>query len=623
MASEIKVDTISEKTSAGGVTIDGLLIKDGGISGDVSLIGTTPTFTIGDAGAEDAALVFDGNAQDYYIALDDSADDLLIGLGSTVGTTPAIAIDENLKVNIPVTTASTSASTGSLTTGGGAGIGADLYVGDDVYLITDSAVLGFGADKDTTLTHTDGTGLTLNSTNKLCFNDASQYIQGSSNAILALGATDEIDLTATAVDLNGTLDVSGNSQFSGTITVGVDNTGLDVKLFGATSGSYMLWDESVDDLNLIASGLGVVSAKDLGTGIHVRTSDSGASVHADAGELVLEAGGAHVGLSMLCDTNMKGTIYFGDSGDNDIGKIDYNHSGDSMQFTTAATERMRLDGGGKMLIGTTSTNLVAGNTAGIAFGTNESGTDSVGGAQFSRDGGMAVAINRLSDDGALQVLYQAGSLEGTISVSGSTVAYGTFCGTHWSRLSDNSKPTILRGTVMESIATMMDWYQAASDVAESTDGDGNVTPAHQVKENVTLPDGKSVGDSVTFTSGGEEYTGVYVKEDNEQLPMCKISNTADSKAVYGVFMAWDDTDDGLDGDVNDMNIASLGAFVVRVHSGETVAIGDYLQSKGDGTAKVQADDIMRASTIAKVTSTTKTITHGDGSYCVPCTLHCG
>ena len=59
MASEIKVDTISEKTSAGGVTIDGLLIKDGGISGDVSLIGTTPTFTIGDAGAEDAALVFE------------------------------------------------------------------------------------------------------------------------------------------------------------------------------------------------------------------------------------------------------------------------------------------------------------------------------------------------------------------------------------------------------------------------------------------------------------------------------------------------------------------------------------------------------------------------------------
>jgi len=181
--------------------------------GTVQIDGSTPKITVGNATAEDATILFDGNAQDFYIALDDSADDLLIGKGSTVGTTPAIAIDENLKVNIPVTTASTSASTGSLTTGGGAGIGADLYVGDDVYLITDSAVLGFGADKDTLLTHTDGTGLTLNSTNKLCFNDTSQFIQGISATVLGLGATDEIDLTATTVDLNGTLNVSGVATF--------------------------------------------------------------------------------------------------------------------------------------------------------------------------------------------------------------------------------------------------------------------------------------------------------------------------------------------------------------------------------------------------------------------------
>ena len=33
----------------------------------------------------------------------------------------------------------------------------------------------------------DGTGLTLNSTNKLCFNDASQFIQGISATVLGLG----------------------------------------------------------------------------------------------------------------------------------------------------------------------------------------------------------------------------------------------------------------------------------------------------------------------------------------------------------------------------------------------------------------------------------------------------
>ena len=68
------------------------------IVGDVKITGTTPLLTIGDAGAEDTTILFDGNAQDYYIALDDSADDLLICLGSTVGTTPAISIDENLAV---------------------------------------------------------------------------------------------------------------------------------------------------------------------------------------------------------------------------------------------------------------------------------------------------------------------------------------------------------------------------------------------------------------------------------------------------------------------------------------------------------------------------------------------
>ena len=37
MASEIKVDTINEKTSANGVTIDGVLIKDGAVDGTAAI----------------------------------------------------------------------------------------------------------------------------------------------------------------------------------------------------------------------------------------------------------------------------------------------------------------------------------------------------------------------------------------------------------------------------------------------------------------------------------------------------------------------------------------------------------------------------------------------------------
>jgi hypothetical protein len=103
----------------------------------------------------------------------------------------------------------------------------------------------------------------------------------------------------------------------------------------------MLWDESADDLNLVASGLGVVSAKDLGIGIHVRISDTGASVSSSADSLVLEEN-ADMGMSLLGATSGECNINFGDSGDNDIGQIQYHHSDNHMHFVTNASERARF-----------------------------------------------------------------------------------------------------------------------------------------------------------------------------------------------------------------------------------------------------------------------------------------
>ena len=85
---------------------------------------------------------------------------------------------------------------------------------------------------------------------------------------------------------------------------------------------------------------------------------------------------------------------------------------------------------------------------------------------------------------------------------------------------------------------------------------------------------------------------------------------------------WDDWDDE-DDTVNDMHVAQTGTFVVRLNSSvTTLNKGDLIQSNGDGTGKVQSDDIIRASTVAKVLSTTKIETYSDGSYIVPCSLHC-
>jgi len=85
-----------------------------------------------------------------------------------------------------------------------------VTVSNDLKLSSDSAVLGFGADNDTTLTHTDGTGLTLNSTNKLTFGDAASFIQQSADGTLTIDGEAIIDLNAsTRVDVSGALTAGG------------------------------------------------------------------------------------------------------------------------------------------------------------------------------------------------------------------------------------------------------------------------------------------------------------------------------------------------------------------------------------------------------------------------------
>jgi hypothetical protein len=205
--------------------------------------------------------------------------------------------------------------------------------------------------------------------------------------------------------------------------------------------------------------------------------------------------------------------------------------------------------------------------------------------------------------------------KGTITVSGNTVSYNAFTGSHWSRLADNSKPTILRGTVIETIDEMCDWYQVQFTV-KPTDG----TSSYVEKVNIALPDGASIGDTISYTHEGITYdNAVIIEDEDEKHTKCKISDTEDSTRVYGVFMDWDNDDNA----VNDMYVMAIGTGVVRVSSGETVNAGDLLSSKGDGTAKVQSDDIVRSKTIGKVLTNIKQETYDDGSYTVPCALYCG
>ena len=143
--------------------------------------------------------------------------------GSTLAVTGAVtsaAITASGIIKTDDTTAATSTTDGSLQTDGGLSVALDAVIGDDLFMLSDAAVITFGAGKDVTLTHVHDTGLLLNSTMAIQFNDASQFINAPSNAILDINATDEIELNATLVDVNANLDVSGTYTGAGLMTTG-------------------------------------------------------------------------------------------------------------------------------------------------------------------------------------------------------------------------------------------------------------------------------------------------------------------------------------------------------------------------------------------------------------------
>ena len=110
---------------------------------------------------------------------------------------------------------------------------------------------------------------------------ASAYMLWDTSADdLVLAGAAGIDL-AGDIDVDGTanldaVDIDGAVQIDNTVTVGVDDTGYDVKFFGATSGSYMLWDESTDDL--VLAGASKLYLYDAGGGEYLSSSGSALTI---------------------------------------------------------------------------------------------------------------------------------------------------------------------------------------------------------------------------------------------------------------------------------------------------------------------------------------------------------
>ena len=103
------------------------------------------------------------------------------------------------------------------TSADGQALGSASLEWSDLFL-ADASTIQFGNDQDVILTHVADTGLLLSGTNVIQFNDASQNIGAPSATVLDINATDEIELNATLIDVNGNLDVSGTIVGASTLS---------------------------------------------------------------------------------------------------------------------------------------------------------------------------------------------------------------------------------------------------------------------------------------------------------------------------------------------------------------------------------------------------------------------
>ena len=175
--------------------------------------------------------------------------------------------------------------------------------------------------------------------------DTTHTMQVNSQNV-TVGDVNQIILSLGGVILKPGTDFTVSGSVLTFTTAPAANTSFFAILLGSDNGGTVTpTDGSVTPPKTTFFNTNPGNAADLGM-LHIKSGDSSASVSVHADELVLE-GSANAGLSVLSGTSNTGSIFFGDSGDNDIGYIQYEHdSTNSLYFGTNAGTRMAIDSTG-------------------------------------------------------------------------------------------------------------------------------------------------------------------------------------------------------------------------------------------------------------------------------------
>ena len=252
---------------------------------------------------------------------------------------------------------------------------------------------------------------------------------------------------------------------------------------------------------------------------------------------------------------------------------------------------------------------------------------------FNGDGAdVDFRIEADANDNAFKIDASADGGKGTV-LFGQSIASATSGGGYFS-LFDSNEHLVVVNTASNAIANLylnrqggdgryIQFRRANSDVGSIDVSSGVVTLSgfSGQHESSGIPTNTPIGTVVSTIDELDVYSEKQQSErgGEEDNPLggqaranhakVKVSDTVGDSSVYGVV--------GRFNEQGKVFVASVGIGSVRVTG--ACANGDLLESNGDGTAKVQDDDIVRSKTIGKVTI-------GNSSTdekLVSCVLYCG
>ena len=285
--------------------------------------------------------------------------------------------------------------------------------------------------------------------------------------------------TSSGVSTFHTVNVLGNLDVAGVLTyqdvTNVDSLGIGTFRTGINVSGGQLDVGS----NIKLGNAGVVTAA-----YYVGSGAASLSPSSGADELVIGASNGSRGITIFGATS---NIFFGDSGDNDVGQIQYEHSDNSMRINTNAAERLRILSNGAVGIGTNNFSSQLNNEVGLAIhgSSNDNCRISITTPTKSNSRiGYFGLSNRFGVD-----------VHNGLEIRDAEASYAT-------RLRIDSSGRVLIGTTTEG--------HAAAD---------NLTVADTGNSGITIRSGSSNNGAIYFsdgTSGSAEYKGAvrYIHSDN-------------------------------------------------------------------------------------------------------------